>query len=467
MVDDFIDNYKPKKKKKIFSTSMLIIASFLVAIMVGTVFLCLPISSADGEPTPFLEALFSATSAVCVIGITMFPTYIHWSLFGKIVILILIQLGGLGIVAFTTFLLVLIGKTVTLKDRLLVMDAFNLDTLGGLMQFLKFIFQITIVIEAIGLILLAFEFVPQYGVKTGLFYSLFHSISSFCNCGIDILGDNSLEDYVRDPYMNFVTMFLSITGGLGFVVWWDFVKVLRMYKKREIKLSEFFLKCTIHSKIVLVTSLILLLGGAFVIMWLEYNNPLTIANESFGQKFMQCLFQSCTCRSVGFDTIPQQNFKDVTAYFCMILMIIGGSPVGTAGGVKTTTVAVVFLEVFAAVKGKRETTVFGRTLPPKTIKKATMVLAVSVMAWVVSTVLMGHFNGGNFLDLVYETTAAIGTAGLSRGYSSPENLSVIGQWIIIVLMYLGRIGPFSLAVAFKINDEKSGVQYKEEDVTIG
>jgi trk system potassium uptake protein TrkH len=148
-------------------------------------------------------------------------------------------------------------------------------------------------------------------------------------------------------------------------------------------------------------------------------------------------------------------------------MIIGGSPVGTAGGVKTTTVAVVFLEVLAAVKGKREATVFGRKLPAKTIKKATMVLAVSVMVWVVSTILMGHFNGGNFLDLVYETTAAIGTAGLSRGYSSPENLSVIGQWIIIVLMYLGRIGPFSLAVAFKINDEKSGVQYKEEDVTIG
>ncbi|MCR4717682.1 MAG: potassium transporter KtrB [Lachnospiraceae bacterium] len=467
MVDNFIDDYKPKKKRSSTSTTKLIVSSFLVAIIIGTILLMLPISAADGKATPFMEALFSSTTAVCVIGITLFPTYLHWSLFGKIVILILVQLGGLGIVAFTTFLLVLIGKTVTLKDRLLVMDAFNLDTLGGLMQFLKFIFQITFSIEAVGAVLLAFEFVPKYGPAWGLFYSVFHSVSSFCNCGLDILGDNSLEDYVRDPYMNFVTMGLAITGGLGFVVWWDFVKVSKMVKRKEIRAREFLLKCTIHTKIVLVTSAILLFGGALVIFILEYSNPLTIADETLPQKIMQCLFQSSTCRSVGFDTIPQKNFKDVTAFFCMLLMIIGGSPVGTAGGVKTTTVAVVILETISAIKGRRDTIVFARTLPHRTVRKATMVLVVSISVWLFATILMGHFNGGDYLDLIYETTAAIGTAGLSRGYSSAENLSFIGKCIIIVLMYLGRIGPFSLAIAFKVSDERNPVQYKEEDITIG
>lgn len=458
------ENVELVKKKKI-STTRLIVMSFFAAIVVGTILLCLPISSVDGKWTPIVDALFTATTSVCVTGLVVVDTYAYWSLFGKIIILFLIQLGGLGIISFTTLFFIAIGKRVTMKDRLLIMDAFNLNSISGLVKFLLRIIKGTILIESLGAIGYSFVFIPRYGYIKGIAFSIFHAVSAFCNAGIDILGNRSLADYVLNPWMNIVTIFLIVFGGIGFIVWWDIVRVIRLIRKKEIFWSDFWTRLSLHTKIVLTMTTILIFGGALLFLILEFNNPKTIGSFTFLQKIMACLFQSVTTRTAGFFMISQKGLTDASAFLCMLLMFIGGSPVGTAGGVKTTTIAVAFIEAWSMVKGRESGVVFHRTIPVHTMRKGIMVVCISVFCLITATILLSAINGGDFVDVAFETASALGTAGLSRDFTG--TLKLAGKLIIIVCMYLGRVGPVSMAIAFKLNSDKMVGRYKEEDITIG
>ena len=454
-----------KTGKKIkFSNTQVIILSFLVVILIGTLLLTLPISSADGKVTPVIDAMFTAATSVCVTGLVVVDTFSHWSVFGQVVILILIQCGGLGIVTFTAFVMVVIGKKVTLKDRMLLQDALNLETMKGLVKFMKKVLTGTIVVESIGALCYMFVFVPEYGPR-GIWISIFNAVSAFCNAGIDIIGNSSLQPYATNVWVNIVTILLIIMGGIGFVVWWDILGIVEKLKKKDITSSHLFRKLSLHSKIVIITTLVLIFGGGTLIMLLEYGNPDTIGNMNFGHKIVASIFQAVTTRTAGFCTFSQKHMRDATTLLCIIMMFIGGSPVGTAGGIKTTAFALVILSARATVKGTEDVTVNRKTIPSKKVKKALGVITIAITVLFIMIMLLSIVNGGEFLDVFFEVTSAIATAGLSRDYTATLNLA--GKAIIILCMFLGRVGPISLVIAFNFSKNKGIVMYPEEDITVG
>lgn len=452
-------------KKKELSTTQIILLGFLFTIIIGTLLLSLPVSSASGQATPLIDALFTATTSVCVTGLVVVDTYAHWSFLGQFIILILAQIGGLGVVSITTAAMLILGQKVSLKDRLLIGSAFNLDTLSGLVKFMKKIILGTFIVEGAGAICYAFVFIPQFGWKKGIWASIFNGVSAFCNAGMDVIAVDSLTQYVSNPWINFVTMTIIILSGLGYVVWWDVLRVLKMVKNKEIPVKWMFRKCTLHTKIVLAMTGILLFGGAAIIFILEYNNPATLGNLTFGDKMMAALFQSVTTRTAGFFTIPQQNFLDATILVCIIMMFIGGSPSGTAGGVKTTTIAVILIAAMSIIKGTEEAEAFKRVIPLKTIRKALAVALVSLAVLLAGIVALSAVTGGNLVDVAFEVASAVGTVGLTRGFTSTMNIA--GKLIIIVCMYLGRIGPISLAIAIQSKKKTGLASFPEEDVTVG
>lgn len=447
------------------STTQIIALGFLSAIIIGTILLVLPCSSASGRVTAPIDALFVATSSVCVTGLVTVPTYLHWSLFGKIVILILIQLGGLGIISFTTGIMMIVGRKITLRDRILLEDALNLDTLSGLIRFLRKVFTGTFLVEGIGSICYSFVFIPRYGVFRGIWYSVFHAVSAFCNAGIDILGDNSLSNYLTNPWVNIVTMLLIILGGLGFIVWWDILNVWKNYHKKKFAARILFGKLNLHSKIVLITTLSLIVIGGFAVFLLEYDNPKTLGNLNIFQKLMAGFFQSVSTRTAGFLTFSQAEMRGSTSMICLMLMFIGGSSIGTAGGIKTTTFVLLILSTMATVKGREHVVVFGRTIPRKTVQKALAVTSVSFLVLCIAIIIMSIAEPAALLDIAYETTSAIGTVGLSRDFTPLLHLG--GKIIIIICMYLGRIGPISLAILFNSRAKRAPISYPEENITVG
>ena len=452
-------------KKKELSTTQIILLGFLLTIIIGTILLSMPFVTTSGQATPMIDALFTATTAVCVTGLVTVDTYAHWNFFGQLIILILAQIGGLGVVSITTGAMLLIGQKVSLKDRLLIGNAYNLDTLSGLVKFFKKIVLGTFIVEGLGAIGYAFVFVPQFGWKKGLWASVFNGVSAFCNAGMDVIAPDSLAQYVSNPWINFVTITLIILSGIGFVVWWDMIDVWKRIRAKEIPLKWLFRRCTLHTKIVLSMTGILLFGGAALILLLEYENPVTLGNLSFGDKLMAAMFQSVTTRTAGFFTIPQQNFTDASILVCMIMMFIGGSPSGTAGGVKTTTVAIILIAAMSIIKGTEEAECFQRAIPLKTVRKAMAVVLVSFSVLLVGTAALSAVTGGDFVDVIFEMASAVGTVGLTRGFTGTMN--VAGKLIVIVCMYLGRIGPISLAIAIQAKKKRGLASYAEEDVTVG
>ncbi len=451
------------KKKYISLTSThYILLSFLLAILVGSVLLSLPISSSSGKATPFVDAMFTATTATCVTGLVSVPTVSHWSLFGQIVILILIQIGGLGIITIMAGITALLQKKMGLEKRVLLQDAFNLNTLSGLETFVKKVIKGTFVIEGIGAVLYMFVFVPKFGLK-GIWISVFTSISAFCNAGIDIFAENSLCDYATNPLINFTTGALIVLGGLGYVVWWDVLRVLRERRSRKIKC---FSALTLHSKITLTVTAILILVGGLLVLIFEYGNPETIANYSFLEKVEVSIFQSITTRTAGFASIPQENLTNASALVSMLLMFIGGSPVGTAGGIKTVTFAVIVVSTIATIKNQREVNLFGRSLTKEMVSKAMAVAGMSFVILFVSTVFLSAVTRADVLDILYETVSATATVGLTRNLTS--SLNTYGKIIIIATMYLGRVGPISLAFAFNFKREKKNIiKNPSEQISVG
>lgn len=447
------------------STTHVIALGFLSAILIGTLLLMLPICAADHQATPLIDCLFTATTCVCVTGLTTVTTAVHWSLIGKIILLILIQLGGLGIVSFTTGVMMIIGSKITLRDRLLLEDALNLDTLSGLVRFLRRIFAGTFLIEGLGAIGYCFVFIPEFGVLRGLWYSVFHSVSAFCNAGIDLLGDSSLVAYATNPWMNFVTMALIIMGGLGFIVWWDILRVFRAIRNKEFTGRQFFKKLRLHSKIVLLTTTVLLIFGTVLIFLLEYHNDATMGTMTPPQKLLAATFESVTLRTAGFFTFPQSGLRDSTIVLSLPLMLIGGSSIGTAGGIKTTTIALLFVSALSAAKGTDSVILFKRRISHKTIQKAMAVTLISVVVLFAAIMSLSIVQPGNLLDIAFEATSAIATVGLSRDFTG--SLHLAGKFIIILCMYLGRIGPISLAIFFNSRKKPAFITYPQEDVTVG
>ena len=451
-----------KKSKLKLSTTHIILLSFLVAVLVGAVLLTLPICSATGERTPFIDALFTSTTATCVTGLVVVPTFSAWSTFGHIVILFLIQIGGLGVITVVSILAMMFHRKMGLSDRLLLQDAFNLNTLSGLSQFVKKVVLGTFLVEGIGALLYMTVFIPEFGLK-GVWISVFTAISAFCNAGIDIIAADSLAGYVHNPIINLTTCLLIFFSGIGYIVWWDVIRVLKLRKKRKIKVLKVL---TLHSKIALATTLILIFGGALCVFIFEYNNPLTMKDFTLYQKIQASFFQSVTTRTAGFFTVPQENLSNSSALVSLLLMFIGGSPVGTAGGVKTVTIAVVIASAIASIRNKNDVTMFNRSLSKEAVSKAVAVICTSFFIMFISTLLLSAVTDSGFLDILYETVSATATVGLTRNLTA--SLNTVGKFIIIITMYFGRVGPISLAVALNLKKQNPNIiKNPVEDISVG
>lgn len=448
-----------------FSTTRMIAFGFVCAIILGTLLLMLPIASKSGEVTSAVDAAFTATTSICVTGLTTVVTTSHWSLFGQVVILLLIQFGGLGVVTFTTTIFLILGKRIKLSDRLVIQDAYNIDSLSGIVRLTKKIIKGTLIVEGIGAFIFAFQFIPEFGFLRGIWYSIFHAISAFCNAGIDLIGADSFVPYRDNALVNFNTMFLIVMGGLGFPVWWDVVNLIKKAVNKEIMLRTILRRLNLHSKLVITFTLFLIIGGATLTLLLEYNNPETIGNLSFGKKLMASAFQSVTTRTAGFATIPQQFFRSTSSFIFIIWMFIGGSPSGTAGGVKTATIVVILLSTSSIVKGKKQIEAFRRSISEQYLRKGLAVVVVSLSVLLVMTVALSAVQNGEFLDTLFETTSALATVGLTRNFTG--TLTTIGKLIIIVTMYLGRIGPITMMLAFNAKKHVGDKTLPEGKVLIG
>lgn len=447
-------------KKIHLSTTQIILLSFLGVILLGSVLLAMPVSSAGAEPVPYLDALFTATTATCVTGLVTVPTAGTWSLFGQIVILLLIQIGGLGVITVMSGIMLLLNRKMGIGDRLLIQDAFNLNSMAGLTKFVKKVLLGTLLVELAGAVLYMFVFVPEFGAR-GIWISLFNSVSAFCNAGIDIIGQNSLCDYATNPIVTVTTCALIILSGLGYIVWWDVLRVTGGgRKKRRFRLL------TLHSKIAIVMTLGLVFGGTALILLFEYHNPDTMGGMPLGDKLQIALFQSVTTRTAGFVSVPQENLTNASAAVSLMLMLVGGSPVGTAGGIKTVTVAVLFCSALATIRNRDSATLFGRRISDSSMKKAVAVAVAFLSICGLSTLLLMATCEASALDIVYETVSATATVGLSRNLTG--RLNDFGKLVIIVTMYFGRVGPMSMAVALGSKKVKQNIiSEPSEEIIVG
>lgn len=452
-----------KKKFRIsLSTTQTILLSFLLAILVGSALLAMPVSSADGTAVPYIDALFTATTSICVTGLVTVPTFSTWSLFGQVVILFLIQIGGLGVVTIMSGLMISLHRRIGIKDRMLIQDAFNLNTLSGMVKFIRKVIAGTLLIEGIGALLYMTVFVPEFGVK-GVWISLFNAVSAFCNAGMDVISADSLYAYVHNPVINIVTILLIVFGGIGYIVWWDLVGALKNIRRQRLRC---FVNLTLHSKIALSVTGILILAGTAAIFAFEYNNPLTIGSFSIPDKLQASLFQSVTTRTAGFATVPQEDLTNASALTSLLLMFIGGSPVGTAGGIKTVTFAVLITSAFATIKTRSEADLFHRTIPKQAVSKAVAVVSMAFIILFTATLLLSAVTDADALDVVYETVSAAATVGLTRSLTA--ELNIWGRIIIIITMYLGRVGPISLMIALNTEKEtKNIIKNPTEDISVG
>ncbi len=443
-------------KKRKTTTTGIIMLGFLIGALLGALLLTLPISARPGQSIGFLDALFVSTSSICVTGLSTVNIGQTFSAFGQVVLLLLIQCGGLGIVTFTTMVLWLFGRRITLADRMLIQSAYNLDTLSGLVRLTMRILKVTLCLEGLGAVGYAFVFIPEYGYR-GIWYSVFHAVSAFCNAGIDLLGGNSFCGYRDNVIMNLTTVFLIIVSGLGFPVYWE-VRPRRSD-------GRYGRKMNLQAKIVLTATLALILAGAALTLLFEYDNPATLGPLGWPGKVLAALFQSVTLRTAGFATIPQESFRPASCLAYLVLMFIGGSPAGTAGGVKTVTIVMLIASMLANIKGKKDVTVMNRKIADEAIRRCVAIVTFSFSVLMALTVALLAVQRSDFLDTLYEMTSAIATVGLSRGLTGA--LYPAGKLIVALTMYLGRIGPITLALVFNSRTPSDNISYADSKVIIG
>ena len=460
-------NDRKKRYPRHFRVERIVAGGFGLVILLGALLLFLPASAAPGQTTHWSDALFTAVTSVCVTGLVTVPTATHWSIFGKVVILCLIQLGGLGIISCAAVTLMIVGRRISMQTSRLIAESYNLDTMDGMGAVISRIVKGTLLVEALGAIPYAVVFIPQYGVLHGLAKAIFNAVSCFCNAGMDILGEDSLVPWVTNPIVNIDTMLLIILGSIGFFVWFDVIDTLKKRHRQGKRARGFFQQLNLHSRMALVVSVVLILAGTICIAVFDWNNPASLGGLSAPEKIMAAAFQSVTTRTAGFQTIPQQNFTDASGFVSLLLMFIGGSPMGTAGGMKTTTIAVILLTVAAFCRGRDNTELYNRRLRASDVRTAMVVLALGFSIVFVGIVSLSAVTGAGTMDVLFEVISAVGTVGLSRGLT--PTLGIAGKLIIIAIMYCGRIGPVTLAMAVTVraNAAKNQIRFPEEKVMIG
>lgn len=446
---------KVNKHRKPPNTNTTIVFSFFMVIIIGTILLSLPISSKSGEFTPVFTSLFTATSATCVTGLVLVDTYTHWNLFGQAIILLMIQIGGLGFMTMASLFSFVLRRKISLKERMVMSSSLNITSMSGIVRLTKRILYATFIFEGIGAIILATRFYDEFGFLGAIRRGIFHSVSAFCNAGFDILGHkekfSSLTNYVHDPIVNITIMALVIIGGLGFFVWGD------IYKKRRM---------STHTRIVLISTAVLIVSGSILFLIFEYNNPDTIGHMTFSQKFLASTFQSVTTRTAGFNTISQADLTDQSLFLTSILMFIGGSPGSTAGGLKTVTIAILLLASFNTLKGNKEIHFKSRKIKHEVILNAMSIFITGLSIVLFGIITLSAFENIRFEYIVYEVVSAFGTAGLSAGITS--QLTVFSQAILILLMFLGRVGILTLGFTLFIGNKKtSKISYPEGIILIG
>lgn len=456
-----------KKKKEKLSTAQIITLGFAGIILIGGLLLWMPFCAAPGQHTSFIDAMFTSTTCVCVTGLVTVSTATHWSLIGKIIILILIQLGGIGIISLGTCGILLVGKRVTIRGRKMIQEAYNLENPGDAVKMLKRILFSIAMAEAIGAVFYSFIFVPKQGMVKGISQAVFTAVSAFCNAGIDLIGDSSLMPYKGHIPMNLITIGLIIVSGLGFSVWWDIKDQIKEMIHKRISLKKALKGLSLQSKMVLTMTSVLVLGGAVLIFIFEYGNPETIGNDPLGTKIIASLFQSVTTRTAGFLTIDQAAMTEGSTLLSLLYMVIGGSPMGTAGGVKTTTFLVLILSVIASMKGKRDVEVFHRKVKDSYLRSAVVIVTMAIVVDFVMTMLLCTVSGVSLADAIYEITSAVGTVGLTRGITSILNTP--GKLVVMLTMYLGRIGPLTLGMAVLVKGmvQPEKQHLAEETIMIG
>lgn len=452
--------------KKEMNSTRLIALSFLGVIIIGCILLSLPIANI-GPNRAIIDHLFVATSATCVTGLVTVVPSEQYSIFGQLVILIMIQLGGLGFLTFLMLLLVKLRKRLSLSNRMLMQEAFNQNSLKNMSFFITRVIHFTFIVELIGACCLSVVFIPEYGFLKGIYYSIFHSISAFCNAGFDVLGSNSLINYQSNPIINIVIPCLIIAGGLGFLVWFDCFDTWKN-KRQNKSIKKLFHSLSLHSRIVLVMSGALLVITTVLFYFLERNNPNTIGNLSSLDQLQVSFFTSATYRTAGFATFPMECMLDPSKMIACIIMFIGGSPAGTAGGIKTVTFALMLLMIYHTYKGNNEVVIWHRRIKKRIILRSFAIVATSLSIVLGALIVLSMSETAHFIDLMFETFSAFATVGLSVGISA--SLSSFGKVIIIILMYIGRIGPVSMVILFakkKLLNSGNNIQYPDEDILVG
>lgn len=447
-------NDKKAKLKK--STTRQIAFGFAMIILAGAILLTLPVSVQSGKGN-FLESLFTATSATCVTGLIVSDTYQNWTLFGQIVILCMIQVGGLGFMTIGAYISVLLKKRIGLQEREQLQESVNTLEIAGVVRLVKKIVQGALCIEFLGAILLAFRFIPKFGIANGIYFSIFHAISAFCNGGFDLMGINeaysSLVAFEGDIIVNLVIVVLILVGGIGFIVWDDVVRNKWHFKRY-----------LLHSKIVITTTLVLTIAGTFLFLVTE--NNASFAGMSPVEKFLGALFAAVTPRTAGFNTVDTAALSNSGKVLTMVLMFIGGSPGSTAGGIKTTSMVVLLFYAIAMVRGREDINLFGRRLTDEVVKKANAVVIINfTLALIAAVIIMTVQPLLNFEDVLFEVLSAIGTVGMTTGIT--RELSTVSRLIIMLLMYCGRLGSLSFALVFAQKKISTSVRQPQEKIIVG
>lgn len=453
---------------KRFSTAQKIAVSFLLVILMGTVLLMLPISHQDHQFYPFIDSLFTATSATCVTGLVVDVTANEFSIFGQAVIMLLIQIGGLGLMTLMAVFILLLKSRLSMHEKIAMKEMLNQEQVFNMHRFLMDILKYTLLFEGSGMLLLALRFVPEYGFLSGGFKAMFIAVSAFCNAGFDILGSVSLMDYAHDPLVIFTIMALIVLGGLGFAVWFDLRDKLKLLLKKELKLDRFRKSLSIHTRIVLAMTLLLIFMTAGIIFFLEWDNPGTLGPFAWWEKGMSSLFESVTLRTAGFASVDYGSLTLASKFLMIIIMFIGGSPGGTAGGIKTTTLAVLFIYIISNLRGRVHTVIFRRTISKDIIIRAMGIFFINLITLIIGIFLLCIIERHDFIELAFEAVSAMATVGLTLGITG--SLTLGGKIIIILLMFIGRIGIMTLALSLVSHHGKSSsnsVVYPNGSIIVG
>ena len=433
-----------------------IAAGFFLIILFGTLMLMSPLASRTGETTNFLDALFTATSATCVTGLVVYDTWLHWSIFGQLIILFLIQIGGLGFITISVGFAMAFQQKIGLRQRDRIKESVNALELGGIVKLTKKILMGTLLFEGIGAILLSIRFVPRFGPVKGIYFAVFHAVSAFCNAGFDLMGEqgpySSFVDYVGDPLVNLVLIALIVIGGIGFIVWNDLTAKHFHWKQ-----------LSLNTKLVLSVTAILIGGGTLFLFLFEQGN--TLEGMSTGEQLLASLFGSVTARTAGFNTVDTGALRPESKFLTVILMFIGGSPGSTAGGIKTTTFAVVVLYMFSNLRGESGCNIFHRRVSDDVVKKASMIFCLNLTLGVVSVLVIMATSSLSLSDVLFEVYSAISTVGMTTGIT--RDLNGIGRMIIILLMYCGRIGSMTFVLSLIQKSDNKKLTLPAEKITIG